>query len=493
MEYKAYLFDSEQISSLLHRHPSLLHRHLSRGRALQNVIARIRQFLDLDELLIHTISEVRQLLNVDRVGILKLETSTGWDTGTFVAESVVPPFDAALAKRVEDHCFGTRYAKQYQNGKVYAQNDVENSGLSACHLDILRQFQVRANLLAPLIVEKELWGLMCIHQCSGPRNWTTMDIEFAQQISDHLSMGIEHAELMNRTQQKTAELNQTLESLKQAHTRLAQTEKMSGLARLAAGVAHEINNPVTFIQGNLDYLLESVENFKTLISLYRHHYGDENEEIKTLEQTMEIDFLLDDLPKTIKSMDIGTQRIENIVQGLSQFAHLNGEGHKPTDLNQALDNALTLFGHSLQHRAPLKIERQFNPLPKVDCYPALINQVFSHLLENAVDALNTCDAETCSIATPLKITVTTTATAETVSIAISDNGPGISPFPNESTQLFDPFFTTKPVGQGTGLGLAICYRIIQKHQGSIRYQSAPGKETTFTITLPIHQPREIGK
>lgn len=490
MESPRYPLGNQQISSLLQRHPKLLYRYLSRERALHNVITRIRRFLDLNQLLSTTITEVRQLLNVDRVGILRLDPSNGWDEGTFIAESVLPKFDAALAKRVKDHCFGERYAQDYRQGKIHALNDIETAGLSDCHLQILRDFQVRANLLVPIIVQNDLWGLMCIHQCSGPRHWAPMDIEFAQQISEHLSMAIEHAELMEHTQHQAQELNQALDSLKRAHTQLAQAEKMSGLSRLAAGVAHEINNPVTFIQGNLDYVQQGMKSLQNLVLLYRQHCGDEVEEIAIAAAKTDIDFLLKDLPKSMESMQVGTQRIQSIVQALGKFARLDNEGLKPTDLNQELDNILILLENCFQSEAikDLEIDKRYGSLPQVECHSALINQAFFHLLENAVDALKTYVPEASDPNRPLKITVTTTvAAAGTVSVAIHDNGPGIDPSRISKAQLFDPFFTTKPVGQGTGLGLAICYNIIQKHQGTIDYQSEPGKGTTFTIELPIGQ------
>ncbi|MEM1280080.1 MAG: GAF domain-containing protein, partial [Cyanobacteria bacterium P01_H01_bin.152] len=197
------------------------HFNLEREKVLFEIISNIRESLDLEVILQTTIQELRQLLAVDRVGVVRLEAATGWDEGEFIAETVLPRFDSALAMRVRDHCFGKQYAEAYQNGRIQAVEDIYNAGLSECHIEILSQFQVRANLLVPLLQGKELWGLLCIHQCSGPRQWTSDDIELVSKIAVHLGIAIQHAELLTQTQKQSLELNQSLQNLKSVHTQLA--------------------------------------------------------------------------------------------------------------------------------------------------------------------------------------------------------------------------------------------------------------------------------
>ncbi|MBD2495800.1 sensor histidine kinase [Nostoc sp. FACHB-280] len=292
--------------------------------------------------------------------------------------------------------------------------------------------------------------------------------------------------------QKNIELEQTLQELKNTQLHLIQTEKMSSLGQLVAGVAHEINNPVNFIYGNLKYAREYTQQLMDLINLYQQEYSGNNFQINAAIKEIDIEFILDDLPKILSSMEVGADRICEIVLTLRNFSRLDEADMKPVDIHEGIDSTLLILQHNLKGKTgqqEIKIIKEFcDNLPLVECYAGGLNQVFMNLLSNAIDALREKEVENSKQkieqqASYIQIQ-TQVKNEEYIIIHIKDNGFGI---PEEvKSKLFDPFFTTKPVGKGTGLGLSISYQIIvDKHKGNIKCISYPGKGTEFVIEIPI--------
>ena len=308
-------------------------------------------------------------------------------------------------------------------------------------------------------------------------------------------------DLERRVEERTAELVQTVEHLQKTQMQLIQSEKMSSLGQLVAGVAHEINNPVNFICGNLVHAGQYVHNLLDLIHLYQHQFSELPVEIQEKAEEIDLEFVQEDLPKLFCSMQVGTDRIRNIVRSLRMFSRLDEAEQKLADLHEGLESTLIVLGSRLKvqaDRAAIEVIRDYGELPLVECYPGQINQVFINILSNAIDALEESMAAwsqpdryvpTISIRTKFKPRCNANCDATELScgsliVEIADNGLGI---PEEIQKcIFDPFFTTKPVGKGTGLGMSISYSIVvEQHQGKLICNSVPGKGTEFVIEIPV--------
>lgn len=317
--------------------------------------------------------------------------------------------------------------------------------------------------------------------------------EVVARVDMQLRLHQMNRQLEQRVQQRTAELTEALHNLKQTQVHLVQSEKMSSLGQMVAGIAHEINNPVNFIYGNLK---PAQDYFKDLIELVEHYqecYPEPTVELKEHLEQLDLAFVAEDAYKLLESLKLGADRIRQIVLSLRNFSRLDEADMKSVEIHDGIDSTLLILQHKLRiagNGQPIKVVRDYADLPKVECYPSQLNQVFMNIIANAADALEEqpIAADTASSdRTPATITIKTELDAnQQVRISITDNGPGITELAR--TKLFDPFFTTKPVGKGTGLGLSISHQIVvEKHRGSIVCRSALGQGTCFTITIPCTQ------
>jgi PAS domain S-box-containing protein len=295
-------------------------------------------------------------------------------------------------------------------------------------------------------------------------------------------------------QQQTRDLEKAIAELQQAQSHLIQSEKMSSLGQLVAGVAHEINNPVNFIHGNLVHTQEYTENLLEIIQAYQQHYPQPHSDLSDLLEELDLEFLIEDFPRLLKSMHVGTNRIREIVTSLRNFSRLDEAEVKDVNIHEGLENTLMILQNRLKEKAEhpaVEVVKNYGNLPKVECYPGQLNQVFMNIIVNALDAfdqLNQNRSYQEIKQNPNIITITTDLVRSGwVEIAIRDNGPGMS----EAIQkrIFDPFFTTKVVGKGTGLGMSISYKIItERHCGKLSCSSTPNCGAEFKLEIPLFQP-----
>lgn len=309
-----------------------------------------------------------------------------------------------------------------------------------------------------------------------------------------------------REREKARELEQTLGELKSTQTQLIQAEKMSSLGRMVAGIAHELNNPVSFISGNLSYARQYFQDLLELIQLYQNTYSNPTGEIQQLVSKIDLNFLVKDWSKLMDSMQVGARRIQKIVLSLRNFSRLDEQELKPVDIHQGIDNTLLILQHRLKaegDRTAIQLIKDYNQLPLVTCYASQLNQVFMNLLINAIDAVETkpdpriitihtlfienskCTTTASGSTNEIQSDISRTSNSQSVIILITDNGPGMSK--KILHKIFDPFFTTKPVGSGTGLGLSISYQIVvEKHGGQLSCISAPGYGSAFFVEIPVN-------
>jgi two-component system NtrC family sensor kinase len=477
-------------------------RQAERESLLRLIGNQIRSTLDLGTILQTAVREVRQWLQCDRVIIYQFQDN--WQ-GTVVVEDMTVPWPSILGDMGADKCFRGNYADLYQQGRVKAINDIFQAGLEPCHVDFLDSLQVKANLIVPIVTSQsednslstdinspvkfpgKLWGLLIAHECHDTRNWQRQEMELLSQLADQMAIAIQQAELYSqvreaavKSQAQTQQLQAALQELRSAQQQLIQSEKMSGLGQMVAGIAHEINNANNFIHANLFHAQEYFKVLNEALELCGNACPEAAEAIVRINEELELDYVRDDFGKLLNSMREGSSRIRAIVMTLRNFSRLDHAEFKAVDLHEGLESSLLMLQNKL--KSNIKIDKQYGNLPPVKCHAGQINQVFYNLIDNALDAIDSADK-------PGELTIRSwLSEPDWVTISVRDTGSGIPAHIQD--KIFDPFFTTKPVGKGTGLGLSVCYQVIvQAHGGRIRCVSQVGEGTELIVELPLTNPK----
>jgi PAS domain S-box-containing protein len=454
---------------------------------LNQLASNIRESLDLDTILATTVQQIRDLLQVDRcvfIWYLPDASPPAWDVVHEAKNDDLFPLVGSFPADIT----GT-LPQKIANLEVYQIDDVATVS-DPVERKFFLDIGCKSVLDLPIKSAGGLTGVVGCVSCSEVRKWTKEEVELMEAIGDQLAIAISQSELYTQSvdsariaQEQAAKLEVTLCELQQAQTQLIQAEKMSSLGQMVAGIAHEINNPVSFIFGNLTYTEEYTGKLMKLLQMYRDEYPEPSPAIQEAIEEFELDFLLDDLPKMLSSMQVGASRIRDIVRSLRNFSRLDESDMKKVNIHEGIDSTLMILEHRLKvqpDRPAIQIVKEYGQLPLVECYAGLLNQVFMNIIANAIDVLQE----------PLEnqgiIRIRTEVEGTLAVIRIADNGAGITD--RVKQRIFDPFYTTKRIGAGTGMGLAISHSIIvEKHKGEIKCFSVVGKGTEFRIDIPIRR------
>ncbi len=468
-----------------------MERHVNRERLqdyadrqtlLNQLINQIRNSLDLNQIITTTIESIRDYLKIDSCCFAWHE-SGHW----MIIQEVKSDQLKSLIGFYKATQLGLAIEHLQQNEGCLQIDDVEQYE-EPIHQRFLQSIQASSALLLPIQTQANRIGvIICTHH-TQTRSWATGEVELLKAVRDQLAIAIDQAELYAESRSKSQELQHTLKELQRTQMQLVHSEKMSSLGQLVAGIAHEINNPVNFIHGNVTHARLYTQDLLDLITLYEQSYPQPPEPIADKIDDIDLDFLKLDLPKLLDSMNIGTSRIREIVKSLRSFSRLDESECKLVDIHDGIDSTLMILESRIKsdgNGTGINIIKNYGTLPQVECFAGPLNQVFMNVLANAIDAFEDIshNQDSQQIGYQPTITISTEIQDDRVIIRFADNGMGIPP--DIQSQIFDPFFTTKAVGKGTGMGMSISYQIItEKHGGQLSVDSIPGQGSEFRIEIP---------
>jgi two-component system, NtrC family, sensor kinase len=472
------------------RAESQLEDSLEQQALLNQLMNQMRHSLDFDTIIASAIQSIRELLEIDCCSFAWYESEGESPTWQIVQESVLPDFPSSIG--IYPATLVGNIENLVKHDEILVINRLDDC-IDHIHRQFLEMIGTKSELLLPIRTRTNKVGVIICINYAAVRPWSLAEIILMKAINNQLAIAIEQADLYAESQAKSLQLQQTLQVLQSTQAKMVQSEKMSSLGQLVAGIAHEINNPVNFIHGNVKHTQDYVQDLLDLIELYQATYPQVAPAIVDKIAAIDLEFIQTDLPKSLSSMQVGTSRIREIVKSLRLFSRLDEAEVKPVNIHEGIDSTLMILQGRLKSTyewAGITVVKEYSELPQVECFAGQLNQVFMNILVNAIDALEDRDQKRAIAeqkANPSQIRIKTEMTSDQqVLIWIADNGVGIPVA--AQPHIFDPFFTTKTVGKGTGMGMSISYQIItEKHGGQICFDSVPGQGTEFVIQIPSRQ------
>jgi two-component system, NtrC family, sensor kinase len=458
--------------------------YADRQLLLNHLTKQIYSALSSDGVIQESIQAIFHLLNLDYCGVAWFCPSPETNSWKTVQEERSEGVNSALGN-YPAKLFGSIETTLAQGDVI--QIDDAREWPDPSLRSYLKSNGIRSRLLVPLLTQTGQLGMIACdrHQLQA---WREDEITLVTAVAELLATGLNHAKAQEQLQVQTRQLEHQLKEFHRQHVRVLQTEKMSSLSQLVAGIAHEINNPINFIYGNLAPAATYAEDMMRIIAMYQESFPDPGPEIESEINRVDLLFVMTDLSRLIESMRVGADRISEIVLSLRTFSRLDESEVKPVDIHDGIDSTLMILENRLQEtdESPrIRVIKNYDAsLPFVECYAGKLNQVFLNIMSNSIDAI-VAQYKLDPTLYP-QIVIQTLQAKNKVEIRIQDNGVGIGE--GALSQIFDPFFTTKPIGQGTGMGLAMSHQIVtEDHQGNLTCESEVGQGCVFIIRIPMNQ------
>ena len=460
----------------------------AREQLINTISSAIRSTLDVDLILRTTVNQLSSALGSSRCAIITPAEHSGdppalWeaiDEGHAAHSDETRfsrPFCEFLLERLSNYMELTDGDVQ----KTFIYDDPLNEPSFALVKPELEGLHFRSLLAQPIMYGLDSKGVLLIGECEKSRKWSESELVLVKAVAGQVAIAIEHGRVVAQLSRKNKDLlqkNLHLDSknleLRTIQSQLIHQEKMASLGRMVAGIAHELNNPVNFVHGNVPYLREYFEDLKQVVDSLNSIPVEYRTETEQLKQKIKYDFMVTDLDNIIADLGEGSERIRQIIKNLRSFSRLDEAELKEASIQEGIESTIKIL-NQYYGRDKIQAEINFADIPLVTCYPGKLNQVWMNLLSNAAQAV-------AELPEP-RVVITTELQDPWVIVSIGDNGAGIKA--TDQSKIFEPFYTTKPVGQGTGLGLSICHSIIERHGGAIWFETELGKGTVFKVKIPL--------